>query len=183
MSQNAHGLTFHSLTSSKNDKMATAAEAELDDQNSGEKQWQNGICGCFTYPLSCLGVTFCETCSLGQLSSLSRGGSRTICIFVFLFFFILGIVGFALQLDEDTQMAGFVIGIVMTFLACFVLLIVRVTIRNRERIQGTICEDVLTTFFCSPCSMCQILNEVGRPYRGFWASYAALPQEDGDDRV
>ncbi|KAM9827374.1 cornifelin homolog A-like [Neosynchiropus ocellatus] len=41
-----------------------------------------------------------------------------------------------------------------------ITLSVRVSVRQRYGIEGTICKDCVCAFFCGPCSWCQIAREI-----------------------
>ena len=108
------------------------------------------------------------------------GGSRNACLLVGTVLLVLGVLGFALQLvsEDAVTMAGTILSYVGGVIGLFLICYARVTIRERKNIQGSFFGDCLISFCCSPCSICQILNEYA-PYRGFWAGYDVLDEESG----
>jgi len=143
-------------------------------------RWRAGLCECCSYPLSCLSTVFCEACVIGQTSSIALGGSRNVCLLVGTIIFVLGVLGFALQLvsEDAVTMAGAILSYVGAVVGLFFICYARVAIRERKNIEGSFCGDCCISFWCSACSICQMLNEHGR-YRGFWDGYEVLDEEAG----
>ena len=147
-------------------------------------------------------MCFCEACVIGQTTSIAAGGSSNLCLIVGGITLILGVLGFALQLvaEDGVTMAGAVLSYIGGVLGLFLICYARVVIRQRKNLQGSGLGDCCISFWCSPCSICQVregrtsnratsrtaahhqplcaqmLNEYA-PYRGFWASYEVLDEE------
>lgn len=150
-------------------------------------RWASDICACLNRPISCLAVFCCASCTLGQASSISVGGSATRCLTVFATIFILTFLGYILQLSseaagQEMMTASVVLMVVGSILAFAIVFAARRAIRTKQRIQGSDAEDCCLALFCNTCAVCQILNNLTGRYKGFWSTYAVIGQE-GDDQA
>ena len=119
-----------------------------------------------------------QACVIGQTTSLAAGGSRNLCLLVGGLLLVLGVLGFALQLvaEDGVTMAGAVLSYIGAIAGFVLILYARIAIRQRKNLQGSGFGDCCISCWCSPCSICQMLNEYS-PYRGFWAGYEVLDEE------
>ena len=144
------------------------------------QKWRSGIFGCFNYPMTCLSVCFCEPCTVGQVSSIGRGGHRNTCIVVTGLLSLFLVIGTAVQYIDSSNAAtaATTFMYISAGLTIFAILYARVQIRNREKLQGSFFGDIFYSLCCSGCSICQMLNQY-QPYRGFWSTYEVLDEETG----
>jgi len=166
--------TFNSVVGNPVD-----ADASIVGKSSIQK-WKSGIFGCFKYPMTCLSVCFCEPCTVGQVSSIARGGHRNTFYVVTALLLLCLVINTSLQyLDSDAAAtAAITFMYIAAAVSFFAILYARVQIRNREKLQGSFFGDIFYSLCCSGCSVCQILNQYN-PYRGFWSTYEILDEESG----
>jgi len=151
---------------------------------SRANKWRVSLCGCCEYPLSCLSTFFCEACVIGQTASIAANGSRNICLATTAVLLFFGILGFSLQFVSSASVStvGMVLSWIGGVIALFTICYARVAIRKRNNIDGTGFGDCCVSFWCSACSICQMLNQYS-PYRGPFATYTILDEESGSASV
>lgn len=116
-----------------------------------------------------------EPCVVAQVLNIGAGGRKNLCLATgaaLIFFTILMVVLQNLP-DEGSMVVGGLISAGLSLFTLAVLLYAKSKVRERENIKGSPVGDCCASFFCAPCSLCQILNQYP-PYRGFWASYEVL---------
>ena len=93
-----------------------------------------------------------------QTTSIAAGGSRNLCLIVGGLLLVLGVLGFALQLvaEDGVTMAGAVLSYVGAVAGFVLILYARISIRQRKNLQGSGLGDCCASFWCSPCSICQV---------------------------
>ena len=165
---------------------ATGTEADLDAAAPGVPPggWRLGLCGCLANLWSCLGVCFCEPCSVGQVTSISRGGSAQACLYVSVMVFFFLVLGTTLELAGRGAVAtvGAVVSVIGGLLVFGAVCIARGRVRLNNQIAGSSFGDCLASFFCAPCSMCQIINHYA-PYRNPFSTYDPLAVEDTEAKA
>ncbi|XP_050977805.1 placenta-specific gene 8 protein isoform X2 [Labeo rohita] len=106
----------------------------------GMEAWNSGICDCFQDLSSCCYAYWCFPCF--ACSTTGEFGEST-CLP------LLDILGPAL-------MAAFGIGVCVPPVG----LAMRVAVRYKYQIGGSICEDIMVTCCCMWCSWCQMSREI-----------------------
>lgn len=147
---------------------------ELPPQPSPPKlrnAWLAGLCSCLAYPWSCINVFCCEACTVGQAVSIAQGGSTMICLAVTIGLLFIGILYFSMMFVSPV--AAIILGLLLAFGACGLLLMSRMRIRKAQDIDGSVGYDALLSCCCGPCSLCQMLNQFP-PYKGFWYTYDSV---------
>ena len=139
--------------------------------------WRTGLCGCCAFPNSCVSVACCGQCATGQVASISVGGSARLCLAVTLTLLVLGVLGTVLQ--TVSVEAAVVFMVLSSMASCVVVFVVRRTVRKQQNIIGSDCEDCLLACCCSPCAICQLHNQRLERYRGPFATYDSLDEEEG----
>ena len=154
------------------------------DVKEGNGKWKKGICECFSNCGMCLYVFFCNPCTIGQFTSIAKGGSALLCLLVTFGILVLNITGDALEIASGTNLAMYAAGSVLIALsgliACVAVCYTRAKYRERYDIPGNCCSDCLAATFCSACATCQHASQDEitacgggeRPYEGFWSPYA-----------
>ena len=118
--------------------------------------------------------------TVGQATSVSRGGSAKWCLAVALTLLVFGVVGFGFQVASDSTLmtVGTILSVIGAVLAFIAICVARGRVREQSGIEGSAFGDCCLSFWCGPCSVCQILNNLGAPYKGPFAGYEKLPGEE-----
>ena len=123
--------------------------------------WGKGICECFSNCGMCCWVTWCQPCTVAQLYGLSGASglsSKTSCQLVALVFILTFLL--ATLLTPVTQnIAGSLISLFVFLMSFYLVFEARRAIRKKNKIAGDDCSDCATSFFCMPCSICQMFTE------------------------
>jgi len=145
-------LTFYSVVGAPRPVASTGAEA---DNGATPKRgyWLLGLCECLARPLSCISVACCEPCTVGQITSISRGGSAKWCLATALTLLVLGVVGFGLGYSSDNTVMtlGTILSVIAMVLAFIAVCVARGRVREQNGIEGSAFGDCCLSFWCGPC--------------------------------
>lgn len=151
------------------------------------REWRKGLFDCFSNCGMCICVSFCTTCTIGQVASIARKGSSWVCLLTV--FLILGLNAGASGLQsyytdwvaryEDADTAtdrdqigkpqtwpitvGYVLSISAVILACLCVFSARMKYRARDKIPAECCSSGLISdclsSICFPCAVVQMFSQ------------------------
>jgi len=189
----AKAWTFHTIA-------PTDGAAGVPDSAQGK--WKRGLCDCFRSIGMCCCVCWCQPCTIGQVSSISRGGAAWVCLLVTfgILAFNAGAQFFQIWYQNDLQnfvvngvtsppgletllSTATLLGLAASLCACGAVWNARAAYRRRDKIPGEcgVFSDCLSAWCCAPCSVCQMFSQdsitfaasYGTPYKLFWNPYGS----------
>lgn len=141
--------TFESIRSKK-------VEASYD---STPRKWTKPWYGCFSNFGVCCWVLWCQPCTIAQVYGLSGSSglsSRLGCNIAFLLLFLLFVLG---SVFYENGTGTTVFPILLFLVSFFFVFQARKAIRNSNNINGNVCWDILLSWCCMPCTVCQIFTQ------------------------
>lgn len=151
-------------------------------------RWRKGLFECFSNCGMCLCVSFCTTCTIGQVASIARKGAGWICLLTVFLILGLNVVSSGLQnnyawwvaewenaADDDERdrigtpqtwllSVASALSFFASLIACVCVFSARMKYRTRDKIPAECCgsgliADCLAAWCCSPCAVVQMFSQ------------------------